>query len=515
MPSEPPAVGSPGPSPSVHANSGRPYCGGCWTARFAERCDSCKRPFGPKARVVIFGDAKLHPECFRCSGPCGRELDGKFMKHGEKPYCATCYANAFSPRCGGCGLPIFADGERYVVHKGRKFHRKCFCCAACGVSLAGGEHYERDGQTYCSTDFKRLFGEQCTLCGERLLTWLVAPSGEVYCRKHEGDPPCHGCGRLVGGKKGGVDLNDGRVSCPQCALSAVETLAEASEWYGKVRSFLTSRGVARLPEASEVHLQLCERSTLLSRNSMHLSHAHHAHKCPIGLTSAEELSTVQSGSGRLLERRRVIGSVSLLKGLPSQLCAATIAHELGHVYMHLGGFDMSLPPALAEGVCELFAYLWLTAGSGKGGGGGSSAFRVKMMTDSKDAIYGQGFRDALAAYYAVDGDLMRLLEEVRTSRRLPSLPMAGSPARLLGRSRPAAAPSSKSPASDPRSPSWPPFGRGPCASCSAACTHSPMAGGGAPLAGFTPTPPAVPRCSPAANGRGGGAAGANGFGRAL
>ena len=42
------------------------------------------------------------------------------------------------------------------------------------------------------------------------------------------------------------------------------------------------------------------------------------------------------------------------------MAQATLAHEMGHVYMHLNGFDTHLPPALAEGVCELLAYLWLT-----------------------------------------------------------------------------------------------------------------------------------------------------------
>ena len=38
----------------------------------------------------------------------------------------------------------------------------------------------------------------------------------------------------------------------------------------------------------------------------------------------------------------------------------TIAHELGHVYLHLDGFPLSMAPSLAEGLCELLAYLWLT-----------------------------------------------------------------------------------------------------------------------------------------------------------
>lgn len=315
---------------AIHSKNNRPYCAKCWTAKFAERCGKCARPFEGQERIIIspIDGSKLHPECFRCAGPCGQPFpDGKFVKHGDAAYCSACYADAFGPKCSKCRLPIGNGVDaKYVVHRGKKLHRHCFACAACNKTLAGTEHYERDGQLYCAEDYKNAFGAVCALCNARLLTWIACPTGEVYCRKHEGEaPPCHGCGRLVGKGSGGHDLADGRVACKQCASTAVWSLDDAKHWYVRVRKFLTRIGLANLPDADAVKLQLCDRSQLLARNRRHLGPAHHTEKCPVGLTSAEELQTVQYdvvGTTRpVVERHRTIEAVSVLIGLPSELCA--------------------------------------------------------------------------------------------------------------------------------------------------------------------------------------------------
>lgn len=449
----------------VHSHSGRPYCGACWTSRFAERCGACNNPFESRERVIVLNEQKLHPACFRCAGSCGvclGETTKYILKH-DLPYCATCHADAFGARCDECHKLL--GTEKYVQHKGRKVHRQCFTCHACAAPLALAEHYEREGKLYCADDYRRHFGVVCALCDERLLKWITGPTGETYCPRHEKDSPaCHGCGRLVPSGSGGVDLSDGRVSCRACAATAVCSLDDARAWYGRVRDFLVGKlGVAPLPEAESVHLNLVERSELLARSHGHLSAAHRQHKCPVGLTSAEELVTTRvayGGGAPPLGRQvseRTIGGVLVLKGLPAELCAATLAHELGHVYMHLAGFDSHLPPAVCEGMCELIAYLWLTAGwphawraaggargalaggalgaavtppAKTGASGDGTPFRVKAMMDSTDAVYGQGFRDALAAYYALGSDLPRLLAAVKAQRGLPAVPAAGSAARL-------------------------------------------------------------------------------------
>ena len=487
---------SEGKSPCIHLDpSKRPLCAACWRKAYAERCAVCHVPFDSRQQLVVYDGKKIHTTCFRCAGPCGQVL-GEGAKKGEnrrfhrqdgKPYCAECFTQLFSPKCNACAKPI-EGGSRYIKHRGKKLHPACFCCAECGCGLDDAEHYERDGSVYCASDYQQRYGQECAICKSRLLSWIATEAGETYCAKHEKDsPPCHGCGRLVAPGSGGSDLADGRVSCAACSATAICSVEQARVLLRQVRAFLVGRGLPSVPDERAINLELCERSELLERNSIGGGHgslgstttklpavisSHRHQQCPLGLTCAEETTATFSGDGRRTsERQRTVRCVCVLKGLPSEVFASTLAHEFGHVYMHLNdGFDTmsSMPPYLAEGICELFAYLWLTEHNSvgaaetppplplprvgtetKSGGAPTQqtqqtqahsvrAVRVKAMLSNKDAIYGDGFRAALAAYYAVGSSLPLLLEEVRRTRRLPGgaassgrFAAGGSPARLL------------------------------------------------------------------------------------
>ena len=446
------AEGPSGAPVSVHVKNELPYCGACWTNNFAERCGGCKKPFLPKERIVLYGTKRLHAVCFRCCA-CGTSL-GEGAKHvteAGKAYCVSCHTHAFAPRCAACQLPL-EPGSHFIKLNGQagRLHPACFKCAECGKQLqASGGHYERDGAHYCEADFKRAFGQQCALCQARLLSWVTAPTGDVYCPSHKSElPACHGCGRLVGRGSGrgggGIDLADGRSSCAACARTAVHNLSEAQRLLARVHAFLLNLGLP-LPAAASINLVLCSRSELLTRNSDHRS-AHQAFHCPLGLTCARELreriTECQPCGGPprqqppLVRERsfRSIDAVCVLTGLPAALCASTISHELGHVSLHLDeGFGTRLAPALAEGLCELLAFLWLTEGElwgelwGEALRGAETGVespkdreaRVSGMLQNTDRIYGGGFRDALAAYYATGSSLTALLREVKRLGRLP------------------------------------------------------------------------------------------------
>jgi hypothetical protein len=96
------------------------------------------------------------------------------------------------------------------------------------------------------------------------------------------------------------------------------------------------------------------------------------------------------------------------------------------VYLHLEGFSTALPPPLAEGLCELLAYLWLTEApkataphTARPVDDAERRARVEGMLRSSDRVYGLGFREALAAFYAVDSSLTRLFAEVKQRGALP------------------------------------------------------------------------------------------------
>ena len=55
-----------------------------------------------------------------------------------------------------------------------------------------------------------------------------------------------------------------------------------------------------------------------------------------------------------------VRGIAALVSLPRLQLGAVLAHELCHAFMHLLRFPR-LPPTVEEGVCELWANLWLQA----------------------------------------------------------------------------------------------------------------------------------------------------------
>ena len=65
---------------------------------------------------------------------------------------------------------------------------------------------------------------------------------------------------------------------------------------------------------------------------------------------------------------------------------AVLAHEYGHAYLFMRRFP-SLPLVTEEGLCELFAWLWLGGGDGGSGSGGSSGTTINGGGKSNPAVY--------------------------------------------------------------------------------------------------------------------------------
>ena len=103
--------------------------------------------------------------------------------------------------------------------------------------------------------------------------------------------------------------------------------------------------------------------------------------------------------------------IVILYGLPQIHFAAVAAHELGHVYLFQRKFS-ELPSSVEEGLCELMAYLWLRRQQDR-----EAAFQIELKKNSDDAIYGDGFRAALAALENSSPDL--LFEYVHQHKRFP------------------------------------------------------------------------------------------------
>ena len=158
-------------------------------------------------------------------------------------------------------------------------------------------------------------------------------------------------------------------------------------------------------------------------------------RCLLGLTSTVQLE--DPATDLAVASSRQVRDVALLRNLPEDLALSVLAHEAGHIFLHLHGHDSHTMEAhVAEGLCELWAYLWEHGRVVAGETDWQRRQRMRQMERNDDAVYGDGFRDALAAYVACGYSLSRLMARVRdTGGQLPrAAPMLAAWAARPGRS---------------------------------------------------------------------------------
>lgn len=175
----------------------------------------------------------------------------------------------------------------------------------------------------------------------------------------------------------------------------------------QILAFFGQLGVAVSDTAPPV--ALLERNALqeLCRQT---GSAHAVHRCPLGVTcSRHRLVGGRASSHEVLQ-------VACLSGLTRAQLSAVLAHEAGHVYLELAGCSQ-LTPHVAEGVCELFSFLWLQEGAA--GSKKERGYLVHLIENNAYKAYSEGFRSALAAFYANSSSLVKLLAHVKQTRTLP------------------------------------------------------------------------------------------------
>ena len=261
-----------------------------------------------------------------------------------------------------------------------------------------------------------------------MLRWHTR-GGEHYCPEHDSEnlPVCLGCRQLLSHARVAASLDDGRFACENCHQRSVDDIGVARHLYEEVVAFFGTEFGLLMPEGGRLpDIELLDRNALLAKMTSRLARGGGAQCCPLGLTCTQEQFCTRTG--KVVPSSRRISSLSIVTHLPAELCAATLAHEAGHVYLHLKGVDEAGPRKLrarvAEGLCELFSYLWEQS-RGKDGDDVARRRRLSAMETSADAVYGVGLRDALAAYKACGSSLNVLLQRVHESGG--TLPKADSP----------------------------------------------------------------------------------------
>jgi len=191
----------------------RIYCGPCYDAQFATRCDGCGDVFRAGMKKMEYKTRQWHEKCFVCC-TCHNPIGTKsFIPKEHDIYCAKCYEDKFATKCIKCSKVITQGG---VTYRNDPWHRECFTCTHCTKSLAGQRFTSRDDKPYCAECFGELFSKRCTACSKPITgiggTRFISFEGRHW---HNDCFVCSSCrGSLVG--KGFItDADD--IICPECA----------------------------------------------------------------------------------------------------------------------------------------------------------------------------------------------------------------------------------------------------------------------------------------------------------
>ncbi|XP_033231876.1 uncharacterized protein LOC117182856 isoform X3 [Belonocnema kinseyi] len=107
-----------------------PYCIKCYESVFANGCEECNKIIGIDSKDLSYKDKHWHEACFLCNKCRVSLVDKQFGSKVDKIYCGNCYDAQFASRCDGCGeifraekvdFPIFCTGHLHFDEK--KFHR--------------------------------------------------------------------------------------------------------------------------------------------------------------------------------------------------------------------------------------------------------------------------------------------------------------------------------------------------------------------------------------------------------
>ncbi|XP_049866358.1 prickle planar cell polarity protein 3 isoform X4 [Pectinophora gossypiella] len=189
------------------------YCGNCYDAQFASRCDGCGEVFRAGTKKMEYKTRQWHEKCF-CCVVCKNPIGTKsFIPREQEIYCAGCYEDKFATRCVKCNKIITQGG---VTYKNEPWHRECFTCTNCNTSLAGQRFTSRDEKPYCADCFGELFAKRCTSCTKPITG--IGGTRFISFEDRHWHNDCFICAQCKTSLVGKGFITDGQdIICPECA----------------------------------------------------------------------------------------------------------------------------------------------------------------------------------------------------------------------------------------------------------------------------------------------------------
>ena len=383
--------------------------------------------------------------------------------------CRACYASNHAERCACCAVPLV--GCRFVrVDSGTDEG------AAAENETGDAENENASNASNASTRKKKTRQAMCLACDARPGSLCddcgrcVSPADRVLgagsektARRRSGGIATIGqCGacrstavtsdeaakKMLGDVAAALERVGARDAPPAASRDVVVRLVDADRLAsaartrhrgpsadgprGVTRTKVELRGTAPKERWAEIvdewRLDRRVASETNKDEALRLREEHDPRRSPMRSTrSVAATARTRPDVSDVSESRR-IEDVLLLRGMSRTATGATLAHEFGHCYLFARAFP-ALPLKTEEGVCELFAWLWLGGGLSvpaatratlNGADEAQNARRRARMERRQDPVYGDGFRDAKKALERCGGNLWTLLEHVRANAALPT-----------------------------------------------------------------------------------------------
>jgi len=110
--------------------------------------------------------------------------------------------------CGGCNKSV--AGTCGVMAAGVPWHKDCFICSSCSLSLLTGGYGHSNGKLYCVSHYQEICTVKCCICQQQLTAEYVGINGKEY---HRDCCVCNRCGRAL---VDGYLLQNDQLLCGSC-----------------------------------------------------------------------------------------------------------------------------------------------------------------------------------------------------------------------------------------------------------------------------------------------------------
>ena len=143
----------------------RPYCIKCYESVFANNCDECGKIIGIDSKDLSYKEKHWHESCFQCNKCRTSLVDKQFGSKADRIYCGGCYDAQFAARCDGC-KDVFKAGMKKMEYKTRQWHEKCFVCCTCVNTIGTKSFIPKENDIYCTACYEDKYATKCIKCSK-------------------------------------------------------------------------------------------------------------------------------------------------------------------------------------------------------------------------------------------------------------------------------------------------------------------------------------------------------------